>query len=153
MRGQDIDGASALHLPVSSLGRGADNFSELSPFITSNYAYHLNSDLRHLIFLSLCSTCFLIFSCHSLYFNWNRTSTVYIVSTLSFMEYSVSDLFVNGGKLKSIASKNTISDQMHGCSLGFYGEDRPWWCDMQSLSSDSMRLQREKTHCYSSFVS
>ena len=91
-------------------------------FVTSRNAYHLNSDLRNLTFLRISlllqyalafiSSAVILFN-----FNCDRSPTVDIVSTLSFMQYSVSDLFVNGGRLKSFASKNTISDQMHGCSL------------------------------------
>lgn len=117
VRGQDVEGVC---LPARRIGADT-TFSGVWP--PSRHAYFLNSNLCLLIYLFLffCnfSTC-LPTVCHSLRSNWNRTSTVYIVSTLSFLWNSQCQTCLSTEEdWKASLREITMTDQLHGCSLAF----------------------------------
>ncbi len=116
----------------------------LSQFITFNYVNHLYSNLWRAIYLST-STFLPLASSSLLFFSFFQLEqNLHSIHRLDLFLCGIVSvrLVCQRRKIeKHRFEKITITDQLHGCSLGFYGENRPWWWDMHYFDLCRNRLQ------------
>ena len=93
--------------------------SSSSSSSSSSYAYHLFSNLHHLICLSPFGHC--VIACHLPFFRFPNTRNLHSIHRLDpFLDGIISvRLVCQRRKIEKHRLKNTISDEMHGCSSGF----------------------------------